>query len=269
MMRRYSVFILAVLCLWSCGLRDKSAEGDNHADVSAGQDEYAIQRKLANFIAGLPDASPEEVSRSMDTLISSAITDSVTFSLVNGLMERYLDDPNSPVRNETFFSLYLEKLLQQSGIGGAERLRAAFKLEMARKNRPGTAATDFAYLDRDGRRHSLYGTAVGKRMLLIFYDPACGHCSEILRQVSESTMLNESMTRKELSVLAIYTEGNRTLWNETKVAMPQEWTVGFDLDSIVDRELYSIPAMPVMYLLDSDKKVLLKDAFLPEIESLL
>ena len=43
--------------------------------------------------------------------------------------------------------------------------------------------------------------------------------------------------------------------------------VGFDLDRIVEREVYSVPAMPVMYLLDRGGTVLLKDAFLPEIEA--
>jgi len=56
-----------------------------------------------------------------------------------------------------------------------------------------------------------------------------------------------------MTVLAIYTEGNRPLWDETKVSMPKDWIVGMDSDSIVDRDIYSIPAMPVMYLLDSVK----------------
>lgn len=42
--------------------------------------------------------------------------------------------------------------------------------------------------------------------------------------------------------------------------MPQEWTVGIDNSRIVERELYSLPAMPVIYLLDKDKRVLLKDS---------
>ncbi len=72
---------------------------------------------------------------------------------------------------------------------------------------------------------------------------------------------DESLKNRNAATVRIY------LGKSTKAYMPQEWTVGFDIDSIVDHELYSIPAMPVMYLLDSDKKVLLKDAFLPDIEN--
>jgi len=225
-----------------------------------------MEPNLVNFMSLLPHGSEQGRSQGVSALLGKAISDSVAFSLVTDIMERYLDDPNSPMRDENHYIVYLQELLRLSGLPEHDQTRNAYKLENAQKNRPGTTATDFAYIDRDGRRSTLHHTAAGRQLLLLFYDPECGHCTEILRQVNESAVISNSINQKTLTVLAVYTEGKRQLWNETKASMPQQWTVGYDIDSIVDHELYTLPAMPVMYLLDRNKRVLLKDAFLPEIE---
>jgi len=225
-----------------------------------------MERNIVNFMSLFPHGSEQACSRSIGLLLGKAATDSAALRIATDIMERYLDDPNSPMRDETHYIMYLEELLRMPGLTEYDRIRPADKLAAAKKNRPGMTATDFAYIDRSGRRRRLRSTAPGERMLLIFYDPECGHCSEILEQVGESPIVTGCIDRKELTVLAVYTEGKRGLWEETKASMPREWGVGFDADSIVERELYSVPAMPIMYLLDGDKKVLLKDAPLQDIE---
>lgn len=241
-------------------------DGMDFGDTLRSHDSKFMELNLVNFMSLFPHGDKQACSRSIGRLLGKAAADTMTFNLVTDIIERYLDDPNSPMRDENSYILYLEELLRMPGLSEYDRIRPEYKLAAARKNRPGMTATDFAYMDRNCRRRTLHGTAAGRRLLLLFYDPDCGHCSEILGQVSESTVITGCIGRNELAVLAVYTEGNRELWDRTKASMPREWTVGFDLDSIVGHELYSIPAMPVMYLLDSDKKVLLKDAPLPNIE---
>ncbi len=272
MTRRYTLCIvlpIAVFCLFSCGTRGRGAEKSDRNDAPTGRAESVAPRDYADFVMTLADASPEEVSRGMDSLIASAAEDSAALGRMAEIMERYLDDPNSPLRDEALYIAFLETMSRQSSLGEAERLRVADKLETAKKNRPGMVATDFSYIDRDGRRRTLLATAAGRPLLLLFYDPECGHCSEILEEVSQSDVINDRVEHRALAVLAVYTEGNRELWERTKTSMPRQWIVGCDADSIVDRELYSIPAMPVIYLLDRDKTVVLKDAFLPAIEACL
>lgn len=238
------------------------------SDTLRSHDKDFMEMNLVNFMSLFPHGSEQATSQSIGRLLTDVAKDSVSFRLVSDFLERYLDDPNSPMRNESHYILYLKELLRLPGLSEYDRMRPAYRLEIARKNRPGSIATDFAYTDRNGRSWTLHKTK-GKFLLLLFYDPECEHCSEILRQVHESDIIRNSINKKELTILAVYTEENRKAWDETKNSMPQEWTVGIDTDSIEDNELYSIPAMPVMYLLDRDKKVLLKDAFLPEIEALL
>lgn len=233
-------------------------DGMDFADTLRSRDRLFMEQNFANFISLFPHARQEALPPYIDKLLERAAADSVASGLVKNIAERYLDDPNSPMRNEEYYILFLEGQLRLPGLPEKERMQLACRLETAKKNRPGMKATDFSYIDRDGNRRTLHATQ-GNPLLLLFYDPACSHCSEILDGLRESPLISNLVVDGKLSVLAVYTEGDRNLWNETKNSLPREWIVAIDDSSIVDRELYDLPAMPVIYLLGKEKNVLLKD----------
>ena len=241
-------------------------DGMDFADTLRSRNRLFMEQNFVNFLSLFPHARQETLPLYVEKLLKRAAADSVAFSLVNDIAERYLDDPNSPMRCEEYYILFLEELLCLPGLSEYDRIRPAYRLETAKKNRPGTVATDFSYTDRNGNRQTLHGTR-GKWLLLLFYDPACSHCSEILNALHGNPLLAELVSQKELTVLAVYTEGDRKLWNETKDAMPQEWIVAIDDSRIVECVSYSLPAMPVIYLLDAEKRVILKDAPLERLEA--
>ena len=228
-------------------------------DTLRSRDARFMEQNVVNWLSLFPHADLEVLPPCIDGCLREATKDKGAFRLFDNIVDRYLNDPNSPMRNEDYYMLYLEGVLRLPGLAEEERLRPAYQLETARKNRPGTVATDFGYLDRDGKRGRLHTTLPGRPLLLLFYDPACGHCSEILRSLYDSPVLSRLVADQALSVLAVYTEGDRDLWERTKASLPAEWTVTMDTERIVERDLYSLPAMPVIYLLDADKTVLLKD----------
>ena len=82
-------------------------------------------------------------------------------------------------------------------------------------------------------------------------------------------LLSEQIRQKKVSVLAIYTEGNHEVWRDNLPKMPEEWIVGTDQEQIKTEALYDLKAMPVLYLLDKDMNVLLKDASYPIIRNYL
>ena len=69
-----------------------------------------------------------------------------------GLFEKYLYDPNSPMRNEELYIPALEAMIASERLGEADKVRARYRLELARRNRPGTPATDFRYRRERGVR---------------------------------------------------------------------------------------------------------------------
>lgn len=167
-------------------------------------------------------------------------------------------DPSSPYRDEERYMRFLRSFLSRDSLPESLRLRAENRLRIASLNRPGTIANDFDFIDRNGRKGSLYNLPE-KNILLIFYDPECPHCSPILDYLAANDRINRAIENDSTEVVAIYTEGKRTVWDRSKADMPDNWTVGYDLSGIVENEIYNIPAMPIIYFLAPDKRVILKD----------
>lgn len=173
----------------------------------------------------------------------------------------YLFNPNSPFHNEGLYGMYLEALLSKLPQTDAMRSAYRFKLELVRRNNVGDKATDFTYYQPDGTRRTLATTPVkNDRLLLMFYDPECESCHEVLLQMAADTALAEAVRTGKLSVLAVYTEGNDEAWRKALPDMPEGWTVGTDREAVKTGALYDLKAMPSLYLLDGKKTVLLKDA---------
>ena len=182
----------------------------------------------------------------------------------------YLFNPNSPFYNEALYGMYLEALLGKLPQTDAMRSTYRFKLELIRRNNVGEKATDFVYYLSDGTRHTLAATPVkSNRLLLMFYDPECESCHEVLLQMAADTALAEAVQTGKLSVLAVYTEGNEEAWRKALPDMPGGWTVGNDREAVKTGALYDLKAMPSLYLLDGSKTVLLKDAAYEKIRATL
>lgn len=228
------------------------------ADTVHIRNRLAMEQNFVDFFSLFPHADLSAGASAFSVLVTKAAPNPDALRLISAIAEQYLADPNSPMRNEEQYILFLEAYLKIPTLSECERARSAYLLEMAKKNRPGTIATDFKYTDRCGKRNTLHRTSANL-LLLVFYDPECSHCSEILETLQKNVAIERMITDKRLSVLALYTEGNRKMWLQTKDTMSQNWNIAIDESNIVDRELYSLPAMPVIYLLDREKRVLLKD----------
>lgn len=178
---------------------------------------------------------------------------------------QYWGSPASPYRDDARYIRFLDSLLVSDSLPEALRERAIERKRIAMLNLPGTTAADFRFITRDGYQKQLHDIK-SPLTLLVFYDPECPHCNDILLTLARSGTINAAIDEKKITVVAIYAEGKREVWNRTRDKLPSNWVVGYDLAGVLDKEIYNLPAMPTPYLLDSEKKVILKD---PEIKSLL
>ena len=176
------------------------------------------------------------------------------------MFDNYLYNSNSPYYNEELYAVYLRCMLQTS-IDEARKSTFQFLLSLINRNNPGEIATDFPYYLPNGKSQTLRSTLVsGNYLLLIFYDPECQNCHQIMQQMIQNRYLNSLSENGLLTVLAVYTEGNKDVWKQSLQEMPDSWIVGEDRQTIKDNALYDLKAMPSMYLLNKKKEVLLKDA---------
>jgi hypothetical protein len=64
-----------------------------------------------------------------------------------------------------------------------------------------------------------------------------------------------------MKVLTVYPDEDVALWRERLPEMEKEWVNAYDKNQLITHDLlYYLSSIPSFYLLDKDKKVLLKDA---------
>lgn len=107
----------------------------------------------------------------------------------------------------------------------------------------------------------------GGRLLLVFYDPECPSCHDVMNQMIMDEALRNAVADGKVTVLAVYTEGDVDVWKKSLRDMPEGWIVVRDNMEVKEKALYDLKAMPSIYLLDGEKKVILKDAMYGEVRS--
>ena len=242
------------------------------ADTTLVNNRDVTEQGFVNFIALLLDGTTsEELAReSLKNWCKGFVGKDHARRVLTKTADDYLFNPNSPFYNEGLYGLYLETMLGVLPQTDAVRSSYQFKLELVRRNNPGDRATDFTYYLPDGTRRTLAATPTkNDRLLLMFYDPECESCHEVLLQMAADTALAEAVRTGKLSVLAVYTEGNDEAWRKALPDMPEGWTVGTDREVVKTGALYDLKAMPSLYLLDGKKTVLLKDAAYEKIRAAL
>lgn len=179
---------------------------------------------------------------------------------------RYLFDPNSPLRNEELYEPVCRFLSASSLADEATRSCARHDLKLIGMNRVGSIATDFIYTLPSGvqkRMHDIRSPYI----LLLFYNPDCHGCAETLAAMRTSAVLNHPTIMKQVKILAFYPDEEREVWAKHQNGIPDGWINSYDKDlTVLTEERYDLKAMPTLYLLDKDKKVLLKDAAIKEVE---
>ena len=226
------------------------------ADTALSLDTAFMEQSFANFASVLPLADSASVATGVDRLMSGAEAVAGVRDFVAYIAEHYLYDPASPMYNEDSYIYFLRRDLASPTLSDAEKVRPAELLKGALKNRPGMTAANFSLITRDGRTadlHSLVAANPGTTVL-IFYDPDCDTCHSVIERLSKATFTDGTQ------IIAVDAEGDRAQWDDTKASMPAGWTVAYATTPVLDEELYLLPAMPTIYILDRDSRVLIKDA---------
>lgn len=128
---------------------------------------------------------------------------------------------------------------------------------VVRKQAP--AAPDFTFTTREGSTSSL-AAKKGRPVLLLFYDPDCDHCRDMVATLRNDPALAKILRDGKASVLAVDAEPDFEAWQRTAMHLPQEWTVAFDRSGILDKDLYRLDRMPTLYVIGGDGSIVLSDA---------
>lgn len=251
---------LAALCLTAC---KPAPKGPSLSEYGA-QTEASLRMRFEPYVQELESLPLETALARQDSLMRSVAGDSARWRQTLRLEDFFLMDPNSPYRSEELYIPVLESLLASPFASEEERLHAEWVAPRIRLNRLGTPASDFTFVTRDGRPHTLYGTIDQRKptqTLLFFSNPGCPNCKEITDLLTADPYVQARIADGRLLVLNIYPDEDLQAWYDYLDNYPKEWICVHDPDQVIRSDTrYWLRAIPSLYLLDEEKRVVLKDA---------
>lgn len=244
----------------------------NFADTTLIRQPEITEQGFADYIQLINQLPSDHATKSIHIMLDKAKQHSSMYTHFAKLYEKYFYDPNSPFRNEELYTPALKHFTESGKLPSDLQYIFDFQYKMIQKNRVGSTATNFAYTLANGQKKMMHDIA-SNYLILFFTNPNCPSCRSTTDQLSNSPVLHEVFARNtatytELTVLSIFPDTNVDEWRKALPTLPKKnWINSFDDGEIIyNKHLYDIKAIPTLYLLDKDKKVVLKDVTLMEIE---
>ena len=199
----------------------------------------------------------DEQQKCIQSFVSLASKQENTFGLILYWLDQILYDSSSPHYNENLYSSLMKAVIN-SDVDSVMKLIPRQRMEIISKNQVGYQTNDFTFVNKEGHINSLYKIEA-PLLLLIFNNPDCSLCHQVENNIAQNKLLQLLLNSGRLKLLAITPDAEYEEW--MKHTYPFNWMVGYDQEkAIYSQRLYDIQRLPCLYLLDKDKRVLLKEA---------
>ena len=172
-------------------------------------------------------------------------------------LDRILYDSLSPHYDEVIYLKFLDAILS-SEADTVMKLLPQERWKIVMKNQIGKLACDFSFTDKGHQGHRLYDIDA-KLLLIVFNNPECSLCEAAEDSIQSSEVIRKLLQNDSLKILAVTPNAEFEEWAKKKY--PESWMTGIDTDgTIMGEPLYDIQRLPALYLLDEQKRVLVKEA---------
>lgn len=243
-----------------------ASEGVTDSAAVLGVRKMELEQAMANYLGILDHLPLKDAQSEMASLFGkveacqSADTASLFYLRFSEMVEKYLYDPNSPLRNEDLFLPFVERLALSQYTDTLMRTAYTYQARMCAMNPAGSIAPDFRFKDIHGKVHSLHGTRAEYTMLF-FSNPFCEACKEIMDDLDGSPVISKGIEDGTIAVVNVYIDEEIDRWREYEHNYPRTWITGYDWNYIIRTDqIYDVRAIPSLYLLDADKTIIMKDA---------
>lgn len=230
------------------------------------------EQAFVDYINILNYASFKKSEESLRHTMKRATENEAMYVHFTDLFEKYLYDPNSPFRNEEFYIPVLEEVIQSDILSESQKGEYGYQYEFTQKNRIGQSASDFYYTLRSGESKKM-SSINSEYLILYFSNPGCPTCMSVSEMIDNSEPINRafslnSQQRTMLTILSVYPDDDIEEWENYLDKLPDNWLHSYDKDmQVTKNKLYDLKAIPTIYLLDKNKKVILKDTSVEILEA--
>ena len=152
------------------------------------------EKLLVDYINLYKGMSNNTIEASLRKMTSVYLNDSLMMKQILQLSEKYFYNPNSPVRNEDWYTPVIEVALTSSYISPTQKIKLNYVRTLMSKNKVNTLATNFKMTLANRSELELYSVE-SEYIVLYFSNPDCLACIETTNELAQdrkSTRLNSS-----------------------------------------------------------------------------
>jgi len=223
--------------------------------------EDRFRGSIRHYLQAIRFANLQDIQKSLVNTIIKADTIEDMYRHFIEAFDFHLNDALSPMREMQWIEPVWHQMLKSRWTTFSDSARINFFLRMAAKNPVGGKATDLEFITIQGQRGRL-SEIEADLLLVYFYIPGCPQCAMTLEWIQMDTAYQTLHRAGILKGFAFFPEDDiqrfRSYGN-----IPTSWINARDPDGmsqLMTDELYQMRGAPTIYLLDRNKRIILKDA---------
>lgn len=222
---------------------------------SAFSDRKKMQEAFADWTGFLPYTTIDTAYLAIDKVLTRFTAPEQTLGLAQ-LAEAYLYSDTAQYVIEELYQPFVEAVVKAKKLSSADKARYQAQLQILRSSKVGDTIPDMAVKGRDGQPASLLKPDSNASVLLFINDPDCDDCRMARVRLSSDYNTRQLIDQGLLRVLSVYPGEYSDEWAKEAATYPAGWDVvtAPDIDQYID-----LRHEPVLYYLDKDLKVLLKN----------
>ncbi|MDR0437626.1 MAG: DUF5106 domain-containing protein [Bacteroidales bacterium] len=217
---------------------------------------------IARYLQVIRFADLPTIQRSLVETIKKTDTNERMWRQFVNSFDFFLNDANSRLREEQWIVPVWQQMLKSQWATFSDSTKINFFLRMAAKNPVGSVATDLEFVTIQGQEGRL-SEIEAELLLVYFYIPGCADCVRTLEFITMDTAYQELIEAGILQGFAFYPGEDLNTFRSYRHTIPSSWINARNPDGMSQLDelgLYQMRGAPTMYLLDRDKRIILKDA---------
>jgi len=240
-----------------------------------------FEDKLDKYFTQLVVPHPDSVIKEIDWMLGYAsVNEEMTRFLLIKFVNRYINQKY--MWEDAVFVHLFEKYFsnkEYSWLTEKGKKLITDRAYSLMANIMGTPASDILLPDSSSKMTALYEQA-SAYMLVVFWDPTCGHCKEVLPRIDSFYTAKWKAEGLKIYAVARETDGTKKDWTDFISGHHLNGWINVFYTKAEDKsridagipgysQLYDVQSFPTLYLLDKDKRIIAKKLSVDQIDDIL